>query len=795
MKTLTLRLGILSVVTIFTLVQCKTTKAPHLGKNPVKDVIANMTLEEKAYFVTGTGMDIPGLFSDTIPTPGAPVKGLTKNIVQGAAGTTYEIPRLGIPSLVTTDGPAGVRISPTRKNDNATYYCTAFPVATLLASSWDTQLVNRAGQAIGNEVLEYGNDILLAPALNIHRNPLCGRNFEYYSEDPYLTGKIASAMVKGVQSKGVGTSIKHFAANNAETNRKALNTIVSERALREIYLEGFRIAVEEAQPWTVMSSYNLINDTTTSESAGLLAKVLRDDWGFKGFVMSDWFGGVDPIAQMKAGNDLLMPGTFEQAKAIIEAVKNGKLDVAILDRNIDKILNIVLQSPRFKGYKYSNKPDLKAHAEVARTAATEGMILLKNSRNALPFAAAIKNIAVFGNTSYEIITGGSGSGDVNEAYSVSLIDGLKGAVYTVNKELQNIYTTYLTIEKEKLPPPLALQLKPIPPEMPVNFSLADKSASVCDAALITLGRNSGEMMDRAIEGDFTLTKTEKDMISSVTKAFHSKGKKVVVILNIAGVIETASWKDIPDAIILAWEAGQETGNAIADIISGKVNPSGKLPMTFPINYQDIPSARNFPGTVTEQVSATPDTLKGLLAFMNPKASKIVYEEGIYVGYRYYETFKVKPSYEFGYGLSYTTFDFSSIELSSDKFNDKIIVTVSIKNSGQAAGKEVVELYISAPDAKLEKPEIELKAFAKTKLIKPGEIQTMSFEINARQLSSFDPATSSWIAEAGKYFVKIGDSSRDIRQTTSFELAGEIMVKRENAALLPMEKIAEIKPDK
>ena len=345
------------------LVQC-TKNEPRLGKDSVEKIIAAMTLEEKAYYVTGTGMNFPGanMNKDTISTPGAPVIGSTQSIVPGAAGTTYEISRLGIPPIVVADGPAGLRISPKREKDSSTYYCTAFPIATLLASTWDTAVVYQVGQAMGNDVLEYGADIILGPGMNIQRNPLCGRNFEYYSEDPLVSGKMASAMVQGIQSQGVGTSIKHFAANNAETNRNALNTIVSERALREIYLEGFRIAVEQAHPWTVMSSYNLIDNVYTSESPDLLTKILRNDWGYKGMVMTDWFGGQHPVEQMIAGNDLLMPGTPQQAKAILAAVKEGKLDVAVLDRNIARILNTVLESPRYKSYKFSGKPDLSAHA-------------------------------------------------------------------------------------------------------------------------------------------------------------------------------------------------------------------------------------------------------------------------------------------------------------------------------------------------------------------------------------------------------------------------------------------------
>lgn len=784
----------------------QTAVVPKLGKDPVKKVIAAMTLEEKAALVVGTGMKMPGgpppspngnPPANPPAPPSGPVIGETKNLVAGAAGTSFALPQLGITPMVVTDGPAGVRIDPNRNNDNNTYYCTAFPVGTLLASSWDIDLVNKVGQAIGNEVLEYGADILLGPGMNIHRNPLCGRNFEYYSEDPYITGKIAAAMVKGVESQGVGVSIKHFAANNAETNRNSLNTIVSERALREIYLEGFRIAVQEAQPWTVMSSYNFINGTYASQSPELLTNILRNDWGFKGFVMTDWFGGKDAVAQMKAGNDMLMPGTPDQAKAIIKAVKEGKLDVKDLDRNVEKILNIMLQSPRFKGYKYSNKPDLKAHAEVTRQAASEGMVLLKNENGALPFGSGVKNIAAFGNTSYDIIVGGTGSGMVNKAYSVSLSEGLKNVGLNQNEELHNLYSNYMKLTKEGRPQLKGFMAlmgsKPIE-ELNINKDIITGMANVCDAALITIGRNAGEGSDRVNDkGDFKLSDYEQQLIKNVTTAFKAKNKKVVVILNVGGVVETASWKDLPDAILLAWQGGQETGNSIADILAGKVNPSGKLATTFPVNYEDNPSAKTFPGK--ELVNTKSADQGPMSSFMRIVPAEVTYEDGIYVGYRYYETFKVKPSYEFGFGLSYTNFTYSNLRLSSPKFSGTITVTVDVKNSGTVAGKEVAELYLTAPAVKLDKPSLELKGFSKTRLLKPGESQTLSFVIDNRRLSSFDPSVSSWIAEAGKYDVKVGASSKDIKLTGSFTLAKELTVKKESASLLPKEKIAELKPVK
>ena len=425
-----------------------------------KVIVSKMTLEEKAKLVVGNGFHMPGM------QPQGPVIGQTKDKVPGAAGTTFAIPRLEIPSMVLSDGPAGLRIAPYRNNDSSkTYFATAWPVATLLASTWDTTMVKKMGVAFGSEIHDYGVDIILAPALNIHRNPLGGRNFEYYSEDPVVAGFITSALVNGIQSNGVGTSIKHFAANNQETNRNTVNTIVSERALREIYLKGFEIAVKKSNPWTVMSSYNKINGTYTSEEYDLLTTILRKEWGFKGLVMTDWFGGKDPVAQMKAGNDLLMPGTPKQTEAILDAVKNGTLDEKVLNENCERILNIIFKSPAYKNYKFSDKPDLKKDAQISKTVAEDGMILLKNNNSALPFNKNIHKVALFGINGYELIAGGTGSGDVNKAYTVSLEQGLSNAGYAVDNNVKNIYTSYISSEKIKHPKKsfIAEFMNPTPP--------------------------------------------------------------------------------------------------------------------------------------------------------------------------------------------------------------------------------------------------------------------------------------------------------------------------------------------
>ncbi len=734
--------------------------APQLGKASLDEVIAAMTLEEKAHLVIGTGM--AGFSGDSA------VIGSTKKLVPGAAGTTYPIERLGIPGVVLADGPAGLRIDPTREGDEATYYCTHFPIGTLLASTWDQQLMESVGQSIGNEVLEYGADVLLAPALNIHRNPLCGRNFEYYSEDPVVSGKMAAAYVRGVQSQGVGTSIKHFAFNNQETNRMANDALISPRAIREIYLKGFEIAVKESEPWTVMSSYNYINGTYTSESKELQTTILRDEWGYKGMVMTDWFGGKDAVAQMEAGNDMLQPGKNEQYEAIVKGVQEGRLDEKVLDRNVRRILELILQTPRFKGYAYSNKPDLKAHAEVTRQSATEGMVLLENRNNTLPLGAEVKKVALFGCTSYDFIAGGTGSGNVNRAYTVSLLEGLKNGGYQVDESLKPVYEAYMAAENEKNKPegPFAMFMPtPRPTEMTLTPAQLSQQVAANDVALITLGRLSGEFMDRT-SADFNLSREENKLIADVCKAFHAAGKRVVVVLNIGGVIETASWKQLPDAILLAWQAGQEGGNSVTDILSGKASPSGKLTMTFPVRFEDHASSANFP---IDQKANIDITNSGSKQMSTRNVDYTLYEEDIYVGYRYFDTFQKAVSYPFGYGLSYTTFAYSNAAIQAE--GDDYIVTLNVKNTGKVAGKESVQLYVTAPDAAAHnKPAKELKAFAKTCLLQPGETAALTLRVAAADLASFCCKENAWKVAAGTYQFMVAASSRDIRATLSAEVA-------------------------
>lgn len=737
---------------------------PKLGVDPIDKVISAMTLDEKLDMVIGAA----GIDTDASSTIGS-----SAERVPGAAGQLNAIPRLGIPAIVVADGPAGVRINPTREGTKQTFYCTHFPVATVVSSTWNTELANQIGKAMGDETRHYGVDVLLAPATNIMRNPLNGRNFEYYSEDPLLAGKICAAVVNGVQSNGVGTSVKHFALNNQETNRTSNNVIGSPRTFREIYLKPFEIVVKEAQPWTIMTSYNKINGTMSSERADLVTEILRHEWGFNGMVMTDWFGGQFAEAQMQAGNDLLMPGKKSQREELKKAIVNGHMSLEIIDRNIRHILEFIMNTPTFKGIEADNNPDLKAHATVTRNAATEGMVLLKNDGNVLPLEGSTKKVAVFGRTAYDFIAGGTGSGDVNHAYVISLTEGLKNAGLKIDKTVQKAYEKYIPAAKaaQKSDKELIGQFMPkkLIDEMQIADDMLAKAAKDNDMAIITIGKTSGEFLDRKVSSNFNLTMAEQSMINGVCDEFHKAGKKVVVILNVCGPVETASWTSKPDAILNVWLPGQEGGNSVADVLTGKECPSGRLPMTWPLTYNDVNNKADFPMPDEISNETISKTLEGFTDKRTNGSTRnfdyTEYNEGVYVGYRYYTTKNVKVAYPFGYGLSYTTFEKSVPEAKVNADGD-ITVKVSVKNAGKTAGKEVVEVYVSAPGKDMDKPARELKGFAKTRKLAPGEAQTVEITIPYESLASFNEKDSRWQVEGGEYKVMVADNAADAAPLTA-----------------------------
>ena len=733
--------------------------APQLRSDNIDEVMAAMTLEEKAQILVGGANNF---FSN-----GA-VVGAAAETVPGAAGTTAAIPRLGIPQTILTDGPAGVRINPTREGDTKTYYATAFPIGSALASTWNTELVEEVGKAIGNETKEYKCDVILGPGMNLHRNPLCGRNFEYYSEDPVVTGKIAAAYVKGVQSQGAGTSIKHFAVNSQETERTSVDERVSQRALRELYLRGFEIAVREGKPWTVMASYNRVNGPLAQESRDLLTDVLRTDWGYQGMVMTDWIGQRNTGAQVHAGNDLMEPGQPQQSEEIVTKVKNGQLDIKDVDNSVRRLLEYIVKTPTFNKYQASNAPDLNAHAAITRRAANEGIVLLENN-GVLPLDKKIQTVALYGVCSYEFLSGGVGSGCVHPPYVVDMVKGLGNAGIKTTESLTNIYQKYvefakLKFETDRSPAKWFQSLVMGQQKYPeIDFSIYSfmKEVPNADAAIITLGRQAGEGIDREIEGEFNLSEQERQMVIQVSQAFHQAGKPVIIIINSGSVIETASWKNYADAILVAWQPGMEGGNSVADILTGKANPSGKLTMTWPIDVADHPSTKNFPNASVDIFTYTSAGNK------MPGYQFTNHEEDIYVGYRYFDSFQKNVSYPFGYGLSYTTFAYS--KPSVKKSGEQIEVSITVKNTGKVAGKEAVQVYVAAPKGNLEKPVKELKAFGKTRELQPGESQTLRMTLQRRDLASFDEELSAWIVDAGTYQFLIAASATDIRATASLKV--------------------------
>lgn len=755
-------------------------RQPQLGTDPIDKVIAAMSLEEKANFVVGTerlkvtppdrapGMPVREMFSDELKARLAECKdtaealtliqatSLVQGKVAGSAGQHYALPRLGIEPIVYADGPAGLRIDPLRKGDPGEYYCTAFPVGATLAASWDTALVRTVTTAMGEEVLEYGADVLLAPAINIHRTPLCGRNFEYYSEDPFLAGKIAASYIQGIQSNGVGVSLKHFAVNSQETCRNGVDARLSDRALREIYLRGFEIAVREAQPWTIMSSYNKVNGTLASENRYLLTDILRGEWGFEGFVMTDWWAEENGARQIAAGNDLQMPGTVRQLDDIINGVNSGTLAESDLDQAVRRIMQVMLKTPTYRHYPYSNHPDLEAHAAVTRQAATDGMVLLKNEkynsktdRLALPLAADIKSVALFGTASYDLLVGGSGSGNVNRKYKVSLDEGLRNAGLQLEPTLATAYRAHTDaalagVAKENF------WTIPVVPEMPLTPAQVKSAIAVSDAAILTISRMAGEGGDRhVVKGDYLLSDLEEQNLQLVCREAHAVGKPVILVLNMGNIIHLTQASQLPDAILHAWMGGQEMGNSLADVLTGKVNPSGRLPMTWALDYSDYPSADNFPQSDGNAAYAT-------------------YAEDVMVGYRHFETSGVNVLYPFGFGLSYTTFAYSNMKVEQDM--QKLFVTVDVTNIGAVAGREVVQLYAAKPAVEgLLMPAKELVGFAKTDTLQPGQTATLTLCIQLRDLATWREAQHEWVTTPGQYRLMVASNAHDVRQELSVNL--------------------------
>jgi beta-glucosidase len=761
---------------------CTGDEQAQTNDNKIETMIEELTLEEKVGLIVGDGRFLINAQNEKIA-----------DVFIANRNSKMIIPRLNIRTTALTDGPSGINKHAPLEGVSDYTYTTSFPTSTCLAASWNTKLAEEVGKTFGKELLEYDYDLVLMPALNLHRNPKCGRNFEYYSEDPLLSGKMAAAMVRGLQSNGVGATLKHFVANNQESNRRKYNAVISQRALREIYLRGFEIAVREGRPKAIMTSYNKLNGFYTAEIPEMLQDVVRKEWGFDGLYMTDFdmrYG--DPVAQVRAGINLIMSGNEQELAAITRALNDKTLDESTLDRNLYYNLNLKLGSPSMLGHEPSFKPDLVAHADMARKAVGEGIVLLKNESNTLPINDR-PTVAVFGKISYHTIITGTGSGSVrSNKYAVSVNDGLKTAGFRILGDLETNYTDYIEkIKRENLVPPyfdnpkmrkdnniignqapphFKKRLVAFSKEQPMGIAEIKKYESGSDLALITLGRSGGENYEN---GYLPITQVELDLVKNVCEVFHAAAKKVVVVLNVGGVWETASWRDYPDAIVLAWQPGQEGGHAVADILTGAVNPSGKLPDSFPLKYEDVPSASSFPGIPKEE----------------PVNS--FYTDGIYVGYRYYDSFDVPTAYEFGYGLSYTTFEFEQLELSAKEFSSEITATVTVNNTGEVAGKEVVQLYLYAPAAELEKPVQELKAFAKTRLLKPGESQQLSLKLDIRDLASFRTGISAWVADEGKYEVRVGASSKDIRLRDSFNLSESIVVEKVHDVLYPNHVLNEI----
>lgn len=743
-----------------------------LTQENIPEIVSAMTPEEKVDLVVGCGAGWGNPDAKFL----------------GTAGWTRAIPRLGIPSIYFADGPQGVNMSQYREYDVNDYSCTFFLSGSTLATSWDTEAAQAVGQAIGYELKERGLDVILGPGMNLHRNILCGRNQEYFSEDPLLSGKMAAAWIRGAQSNEIATSLKHFAVNNQETNRKENDSRVGMRALRELYLKGFEIAVKEGNPWTVMGAYNYVNGVHACENEWLLTDVLRKEWGWQGVVMSDWDGVVRQTDAVSAGCDLIEPGTDADREALLSALEDGSLAMETLDRNVRNILELVVKCPSFSSYKYTNDIDRRDHQKLLRRVAAESMVLLKNEGNVLPLKPCA--VGLYGVSSYDLIPANMGVNGVNNGvYHVSLVQGLRDAGFTVCPPVLREYTNYIASEKEKIAstyPPMYKQFfrYPRPEEIIPGTGEADseslgaltvdlglkqvsnaprlslnEQAETNAAAIITLARGTGEAFDRAAS-EFELTASEKMLIDSLSAVYHASGKPVIVLLNVPAPIETVSWREKVDAILLVGQPGERAGESIADALTGVAQPSGRLADTWPVRYGDALADKNFPSEVGQDLKSliTPRASREGRELV-PNIDYTDYDEGIYVGYRYFTTFKTDVAYPFGYGLSYTYFNYdkASVEDSADGF----MARVTVRNTGSMPGREVVQLYVSAPAGGMDKPVRELKGFAKTGMLAPGESETVEIPVFLYDLASWNERKGRWETAQGTYHLCFGKSAEEM----------------------------------
>jgi len=647
-------------------------------------LISKMTLEEKAALCTGA-----------------------------SAWTTVGIDRLNIPSIFMVDGPHGVRrVKDEFDMSEKSRPASCFPTAACASATWNTDLIRQMGEAMAEEAHVFDVDILLGPGVNIKRTPLGGRNFEYYSEDPFLSGKMAVSLIKGIQSKGVGTSLKHFAANNQEYQRFSIDAKIDERTFREIYLYAFEIAVKEAKPWTVMCAYNKINGDYCSEHHQLLVDILKDEWGFEGFVVSDWGAVHDRVKSLKGGLDLEMPGPQDRrVKAVVEAVKSGDLEVEILDEAVRRILRNVFKAQEVERNRSFDK---EAHHALAREIASEGIVLLKND-GILPLKGG-EQIAVIGHSAVEPRYQGGGSSNINPIQLDIPLDEIKKhagdgrVVYAQGDTGQDTFNQSLIDE-------------------------AVEAAKSADLALLFLALPASIESEGYDRENLNLTQQQISLVQAVSKAQPES----VIILNTGSAVAMSEWIDNVKVVLQAWLMGQAGAGAIADILFGEINPSGKLAETFPIKLENTPAFINFPGD----------------------AGEVRYGEGLYVGYRYYDAKKMPVQFPFGFGLSYTTFDYSNLQV-AEAFTDidGLTISVDVTNTGDVAGKEIVQVYVHDHEASLSRPIKELKGFAKVELA-PGETKTVSVSLGFWSFAFYHPDYKNWITEDGDFDILIGASSQDI----------------------------------